>query len=323
VLIRELTRPLAISEVKNRAGGVEIVELEIADTDHTGRHEYKVKPGTEKVIACDIVIDAMHFSSDQLWPNLSRGAWNAIDVERDTLQTSMPGVFAAGDAVSGAKSVVEAVAHGHRAAAAMNAFLSGQPAELGTLSTSIEVSGWEIDDPSATPTKAFRPSTRDVAERKTDFHEAAQPFTVWEATHEARRCLLCGPCEECAVCLSTCYRKKGIAREADGTLLFVRTPIGVARGISEETSAGDKKELELYVAVVDHARCRGCGVCEDICGYNAPRIAPDPQYGLVSTVDILACKGCGTCIAACPSGAIDQGVTSLHSIRELIRGGAE
>jgi NADPH-dependent glutamate synthase beta subunit-like oxidoreductase/NAD-dependent dihydropyrimidine dehydrogenase PreA subunit len=321
VRIRDLTRPIAISEVNERAGGVEVVALEISETDHTGRHLYRIKPGTEEVIPCDLVVDAAHFASDLTWENLSSGPWNMIDVDRDTLQTKYPGVFAAGDVVGGAKSVVEAVAYGHRAAMGIDAFLNDRTGQIGTTSTPIEVCGWEIDDPSRTPSTVFRPSARPVEERKTDFAEAVQPFTAWEAEHEARRCLLCGPCEECAVCLSTCYRKKGIAYDLEGEAVVIRAPIGVARGIQEEARPGEKRDVELFVAVVDPARCRGCGVCEEICGYHAPRIAPDPNYGLVSSVDILACKGCGTCIAACPSGAIDQGITSLHRMRELIRGG--
>lgn len=321
VRILELTRPIAVGEVKERAGGVEVVELEISETDHTGRNTYKIKPGTEEVIPCDLVIDAAHFASDQTWKDLSSGLWNMIDVDRDTLQTRQSGIFAAGDVVSGAKSVVEAVAYGHRAAAGMDAYLAGGTEHIGTISTPIEVCGWEIEDPAQTPSKAFRPSVRSVEDRKTDFAEAVRPFTAWEATHEARRCLLCGPCEECAVCLSTCHRKKGIAYDTGGEPVMIRAPLGVARGISEEARAGEKQDVELYVAVVDPTRCRGCGVCEEICGYHAPRIAPDPNYGLVSSIDILACKGCGACIAACPSGAIDQGITSLHRMRELIRGG--
>ncbi len=322
VIIHALTRPLAIDKIKGRVGGVQVVELDRGEADHTGRYEYKVRPGTEAVIPCDTVIDAAHFAPEVTWDHLSTGPWSTIEVDRDTMATPMPGVFAAGDAVSGAKSVVEAVALGHRSAEGIDRFLKGVEKEIGTLSTPIKITGWEVEDPARTPSTAFRPTVRPASERRADFEEAEQPFTVWQATHEARRCLLCGPCEECAVCLSTCYRKKGIAKDEKGNEVVVRMPLGVARGIREETKLDDREQIELYAAVVDPSRCRGCGVCEEICGYHAPRIAPDPHYGLVSSIDLLACKGCGTCVSACPSGAIDQGVTSLHAVRNSIRGGA-
>jgi len=323
VEIIELARPVAIGKTRGKVGGVKIVSIEQGEADHTGRPAYRVKPHSETVIACDSVIDAAHFAPDNGWGNLSSDPWGTISVDLDTMATNLAGIFAAGDVVSGPKSVVEAVSMGHRAAAGIDRYLSGGRGTIGTLSTPIRTPGWEIEDPAGTPSEAFRPAVRPANERKSDFKESELSFTAWEASHEARRCLLCGPCEECAVCLSTCYRKRGVADDEKGNPVEVRVPLGVARGIHEETRIEDFAKVELLVARVDSIRCRGCGVCEDICGYKAPRISPDPKYGLVSTIDILACKGCGTCVSACPSGAIDQGVTSLHALRARIWGGAK
>ncbi len=318
VNIIELRRVIAVRDAGGRVGGVNVVELEPGDVDHTGRCEYSVKPDSETIIECDTVIDAAYFVPDTKWEKISDGPWGTVQVDLDTMAASIPGIFAAGDVVSGPKSVVEAVSLGHRAAAGINRYLSGSHEEIGTLSTPIKIYGWEIDDPSLTPSEAFRPAVRPVEERKTDFNESELAFTVWQAEHEAQRCLLCGPCEECAFCLSNCYRKRGLAQDDDGNPVQIRVPLDTARGIFDKTGVKDSEKMELFAAVVDPDRCRGCGVCEDICGYHAPRIAPDPVHGFVSAIDILACKGCGTCVSACPSGAIDQGVTSLRSIRSGI-----
>jgi len=323
VEIIELARPVRIENSAGRVGGVTWIKLEAGDIDHTGRIEYRETKTKPIRLNCNTVIDAAHFAPDVKWGQLSAGPWGNITVHPDTMATSIPGVFASGDVVSGPKSVVEAVSLGHRAAAGINHYFTGDKKEIGTLSGAIRIHGWEVDDPAATPSEVHRPTVRPVSERMADFHEAEQPLTVWQATHEARRCLMCGPCEECSVCLSSCYRKRGTIENESGEREEIRVPLGIARGIREETGIDDKGDLELYAAVVDPERCRGCGLCEEICGYHAPRVAPDPKYGFVSSIDILACKGCGTCVSACPSGAIDQGVTSLHVLSACIRGGAE
>jgi len=61
-------------------------------------------------------------------------------------------------------------------------------------------------------------------------------------------------------------------------------------------------ELEPYVARVTEELCSGCGVCLNLCAYNA--LEKDPQTGLTKVVEAL-CQGCGACVAACPSNALD------------------
>ncbi|MCX6645442.1 MAG: FAD-dependent oxidoreductase, partial [bacterium] len=199
VIIHELTRVLGIEGKNDHVDGIRVVGLIPLDTDHTGRPELVSELSTEHIISCNTVIDAAYFVPETECGSLSRDPWGTIGVDFDTMTTRLPGIFAAGDVVSGPKSVVEAVALGHRAANGIHRYLSGEIGNVGTLSKSIKVSGWEVANPSETPSQVFRPEIRPVDERKSDFIEAELPLTVWEATHEARRCLLCGPCEECAV----------------------------------------------------------------------------------------------------------------------------
>jgi NADPH-dependent glutamate synthase beta subunit-like oxidoreductase/Pyruvate/2-oxoacid:ferredoxin oxidoreductase delta subunit len=323
VVIHELTRPISIESKDEYVSGVKIIDLVPGEPDHTGREAYVPDPESEKIIACDTVIDAVYFVPDTPWGKLSHHTWGTVDVDLDTMGTGLPGIFAAGDVISGPKSVVEAVALGHRAAIGINRYINGETGTIGTLSTPVKVSGWEVGNPSVTPSEIFRPEVRPVNERKIDFLEAELLFTMWEATHEARRCLLCGPCEECAVCVSSCYRKRGTAKDEHGNEVVIRIPVDIARSIREKTTVGFPDDVNFFAAQVTPERCRGCGVCEDVCDYKAPRISPDPDYGLVSRIDITACKGCGTCIAACPARAINQGKTSLEFIHNAIWEGVQ
>jgi MinD superfamily P-loop ATPase len=54
-------------------------------------------------------------------------------------------------------------------------------------------------------------------------------------------------------------------------------------------------------AVVDPARCTGCGQCAALCRFDAVSLAADGT----AAVDPLACEGCGVCWSLCPAQAID------------------
>ncbi|MCK4418104.1 MAG: CoB--CoM heterodisulfide reductase iron-sulfur subunit A family protein, partial [Candidatus Latescibacteria bacterium] len=66
--------------------------------------------------------------------------------------------------------------------------------------------------------------------------------------------------------------------------------------------AKDFVKVEGKVASVRESRCTGCGMCEEICPYNAVKVDPER---MVAEVNEALCKGCGACSATCRSGAID------------------
>ncbi len=63
-----------------------------------------------------------------------------------------------------------------------------------------------------------------------------------------------------------------------------------------------KKELEIdpMIAMVDEDACTGCGICVDICPYDARSIN---EKNRIAEVNSALCTGCGGCVAACPSNA--------------------
>jgi len=72
--------------------------------------------------------------------------------------------------------------------------------------------------------------------------------------------------------------------------------------------------LEAAVASVDQTRCMGCGRCEEICEFRAPKISQNGMPLPTSTINDILCKGCGACAVSCPTGAI----TIKHFTREEI-----
>jgi MinD superfamily P-loop ATPase len=59
-----------------------------------------------------------------------------------------------------------------------------------------------------------------------------------------------------------------------------------------------------HLAVVNESECNGCGVCSDVCRFDAVRRHEDPDGGATFAVDPTACEGCGACVRFCPEDAI-------------------
>jgi MinD superfamily P-loop ATPase len=57
------------------------------------------------------------------------------------------------------------------------------------------------------------------------------------------------------------------------------------------------------VAVIDQDNCQGCGICEQVCRFDAIR-PPDLGYEIAYRVDPIACEGCAACFYQCPEDAI-------------------
>jgi MinD superfamily P-loop ATPase len=60
-----------------------------------------------------------------------------------------------------------------------------------------------------------------------------------------------------------------------------------------------------HEAVIDQSICQQCGVCHDVCRFDAVRIEMDAAGTLSYHIDLISCEGCGVCVRLCPDGAID------------------
>lgn len=102
----------------------------LADNQETEDGQVAAVPGTERLYPCDSVIIAVSQGAESNLIQTTRGidtnVRGLLTVDEDG-RTSRPGVFAAGDAVNGARTVVEAVANGKRVAEAMHAYMQSLP----------------------------------------------------------------------------------------------------------------------------------------------------------------------------------------------------
>lgn len=111
--------------------GLRCVEMELGEPDASGRRRPIVKEGSEFELPMDCVIMALGTSPNPLLkattPSLETKKWGEIIADDNGL-TSMEGVYAGGDAVTGAATVILAMGAGKTAAAAMDAYIQGKNA---------------------------------------------------------------------------------------------------------------------------------------------------------------------------------------------------
>jgi glutamate synthase (NADPH/NADH) small chain len=118
---RWLTNPVRIlGNDRGWVTGMEVIQMELGEPDESGRRRPVPKPGTEHMLDVDMVIYALGTSANpviaQSTPGLKTNRWGYIETNPETAMTSVEGVFAGGDIVTGAATVILAMGAGRRAA---------------------------------------------------------------------------------------------------------------------------------------------------------------------------------------------------------------
>ncbi len=209
-----LIAPSKIIEKDGRVTGIECIRTELGPPDESGRRRPVPVEGSEFIIPCDTVIPAIGQTTDRSWiekePDLKWSRHNTIKVDSETMQTSIPHVFASGDAVSGPGSVIEAVAGGYTAAEAIHRYVNGEDLTRYAEELASEViPGQDWQEIPEEPDREARAQnqSRDGMERTASFEEINLGFSEEAAHKEASRCLNCGACSECMECVRVCEPK--------------------------------------------------------------------------------------------------------------------
>ena len=124
-----LAAPVEVLADENRwVTGLRVQRMELGEPDASGRRRPKPIPGSEFVIDCDLVVVAIGTKANPLLtgsaPELEVNEWGYM-VTDEYGMTSMPGVFAGGDIVRGAATVILAMGDGKRAARSIDSWLNG------------------------------------------------------------------------------------------------------------------------------------------------------------------------------------------------------
>ncbi|EHL96923.1 pyridine nucleotide-disulfide oxidoreductase [Acetobacteraceae bacterium AT-5844] len=128
-----LSAPEGFEGQGEHVSGVRAVKMHLGLPDATGRQQVEAIPGSAFVEPADLVIKALGFDPEDLpsmfnEPALAVSRWGTVQVDRRTMMTKLPGVFAAGDIVRGASLVVWGIRDGRDAADQIEKYVAAQQA---------------------------------------------------------------------------------------------------------------------------------------------------------------------------------------------------
>lgn len=130
ILFRMLTNPTEVlGDERGWVTGLRCIEMELGEADESGRRSPIEKPGSEFDIACDVVIMALGTSPNPLIASTTAGletTRRGCITADERGATTRPGIFAGGDAVTGAATVILAMGAGRTAAKAIDEFLKNK-----------------------------------------------------------------------------------------------------------------------------------------------------------------------------------------------------
>jgi formate dehydrogenase major subunit len=308
-----LVAPVRVLRRDGRLAGLECIRMELGEPDASGRRSPRPIRGSELTVDCEVVIAAIGQGTTA--PELVSGRipaflppgedlgltrWQTIQAAPGTFETSVDGVFAGGDVVSGAATAIEAIAAGRKAAHAIDAYVrtgaaEAEPAAFTSRRDAFRtVTADDLRDGVRTPRRPM--PVLPPAERVRSFAEVEQGYGLADLRQETARCLECG----CQALFECDLRRYATEYGAD------ITPF-----LGEVTHHRVDRRHPLIE--LDPNKCILCGACVRICS----ELVGAAAYGFVnrgfSTVVRPAlggslletgCVSCGLCISVCPTGAI-------------------
>ncbi len=204
--IMPLTNPIRVISENGKVKAIECIKMELGEPDESGRRRPIPIEGSEFTIKIDTLIPAIGQESD--WACLTDECactlsdWGTLRVDPVTFQSDDPDIFAGGDAVTGAATVVEAIGAGKEAAISIHRFIQGEDLHENRQKS------WEgIQD---VPTEGCENIPKEKMphlnpkDRMNNFNEVQLGFSEEQVRKETNRCLACGICSECYQCVDAC-----------------------------------------------------------------------------------------------------------------------
>ncbi|MDH4156989.1 MAG: FAD-dependent oxidoreductase [candidate division Zixibacteria bacterium] len=199
IKIVTLVSPTKVIASDGHLSGLECVRNELGETDASGRRRPVPIPGTEHVIELDTLIVAIGEDTgiDAIGPARLSGIEttraNTVKVDSTTLLTNRPGVFAAGDVVTGPNTVVESIAAGKRAAVMIDRYVRHE--ELARIEEPrlprVYLEPFPADETGELSTGRVETPRAPAEWRTRNFAEVEVSLSIDEAHCESRRCLRC------------------------------------------------------------------------------------------------------------------------------------
>jgi formate dehydrogenase beta subunit len=272
--------------VKGKLTGVETIRCtSVFDADH--RFHPTFAEGSESVIPCDTLILAIGQASDLSFLKAEDGIettrQGTVKIDSETLMTTAPGIFAAGDIAFGPRLIISAVADGKRAAEGIDRYLRG--AEWKPKPKFVQITVLDHHEMAEHFDEYSRLAVPIIPiERRTGIAEVETGFTETQAREEASRCLRCWintifdgneeegtECILCGGCVDVCpenclqlipLRQFTFSEEVKARLAADAT---YQPGTLQHLAIDDLERGEGSVMVKDETICIRCGLCAERC----------------------------------------------------------
>jgi NADH-quinone oxidoreductase subunit F len=211
VVLRTLIHPAAFDVKNGKVTGVRCHAMKLGEFDRSGRRRpedasgasCEVIPVEQVIVAIGQALDVQALSG-KVEVELTARGW--IKADPRTGATSVPWLFAGGDAVTGPSSVADAIAVGERTAVVIDTMLSGSEHAFWR---GYQDSGASFD-PAADPVVYARERLHTISleKRRQNFTEVEQPWNESTAVRQAKRCLRCDygkqPCDHAGTEAKSC-----------------------------------------------------------------------------------------------------------------------
>jgi len=203
-----LRNPVKLIGEKGELKKVQLIKMKLEDPDESGRRKSVPIPGSEYLEDVDYMIEAIGLKAETSFfaKDIELNKNGTIRVNEKTLQTSTPYIFAGGDTVTGATTLIEAAGQGKKAAFYMDKYLSN-----------LTMEEYESGDklPAVDKTQVYKKYGNHkiaaiengcipVNQRINSFDEVEFGYTEAELKASADRCMDCSNCRECHQCVSIC-----------------------------------------------------------------------------------------------------------------------
>jgi putative selenate reductase len=256
IQLNELTQPECMLVEDGRMTSIVCYKMELGKKDASGRPRPIKVDGSEFESEVDTVI--MAIGQRVILDFLPGGE---LTVDRDTMKTQLENLFAGGDAIRGASSLINAIGDGRRAAESIMKKAGHKP--LTRLAPEDLRRPDLVDLGKRQALRVFGPQMPQLgSQERLNFELYVKTLTEADATDEASRCLQCDLV--CNVCVSVCPNRANVALRAEPVSYPLQRAEKKDRATVVETLG--KVEIGQSYQIVNIADfCNECGNCDTFC----------------------------------------------------------